>query len=58
MVFRGSWVSLRSRWDLQMKESSGETPTQLQIRRAPKNHEQTTKGSLEVLGGGQNSLED
>ena len=35
-----------------MKEPSGETPTQLPIRRAPKNHEQTdrldvnTRGSL------------
>ena len=35
-----------------LKEPSGETPTQLPIRRAPKNHEQTdcldvkTRGSL------------
>ena len=41
-VFQGSWVSRRSRWGLQVKEPSGETPTQLPIRCAPKNHEQTT----------------
>ena len=33
-----------------MKELSGETPTQLPIRRAPKNHEQTDRLDAKTRG--------
>jgi hypothetical protein len=44
-VLWGSWVSCRSWWNLQIKEPSGETPTQLPIQCAPKNHEQNATPS-------------
>jgi hypothetical protein len=41
LVWSGSSIILFFFW-LDLKEPSGETPTQFPIRHAPKNHEQTT----------------